>query len=94
MNHYEPHYFPAIFQVRNPSSIIDGWLGTGEDAWKAIDIAEVMKKAGSPVPPEMQQAPCTTPTECTKKPHHVDALLDSLDLYVIFLDELQKWIES
>ena len=29
---------------------------TGEDAWKAIDIAEVMKKAGSPVPPEMQQA--------------------------------------
>ena len=28
----------------------------GEDAWKAIDIAEVMKKAGSPVPPEMQQA--------------------------------------
>lgn len=29
---------------------------SGEDAWKAIDIAEVMKKAGSPVPPEMQQA--------------------------------------
>ena len=29
----------------------------GEDAWKAIDIAEVMKKAGSPVPAEMQQAP-------------------------------------
>eukprot|EP00913_Durusdinium_trenchii_P013683 g12848.t1 len=28
---------------------------SGEDAWKAIDIAEVMKKAGSPVPPEMQQ---------------------------------------
>lgn len=38
----------------------------GEDAWKAIDIAEVMKKAGSAVPPEMQQAakaaiPCHFP---------------------------------
>ena len=40
-----------------------GWLrlapggsGSGEDAWKAIGIAEVMQKAGCTVPPEMKQA--------------------------------------
>merc|ERR1719401_1866542 len=28
---------------------------SGEDAWKALGIAEVMEKAGCPLPPEMRQ---------------------------------------
>lgn len=43
------------FKKEIPSMWGRGTMNPGEDAFKALGIAEVMEKAGCPIPPEMQQ---------------------------------------